>query len=315
MDTLTAEAVPDTAAWLPPYGRLRCHYSLPRGRHLPQWPGSAWRGAFGWALRELVCLTGQSDCRGCLLAADCTYQWLFESARQGGGGRRSSHLPHPFVLTAGVPARDGGALLELCLMGPALEALPAVITALGRAGEAGVGGVRSLRLRLAEQWAAGCWQPVYRPGESLRRLPPLNDTPPFPGGRVHIRLSSPLRLVHGGALVGPDALRPGIFMRALYARMRSLAGHYGRPVEGFWPAVPDELRFPSARLRWLELERFSSRQRRKHFIGGLLGEFELDLEGLEAAWPVLWHGQYLQVGKATSQGHGAYRILTTPETR
>ena len=97
-------------------------------------------------------------------------------------------------------------------------------------------------------------------------------------------------------------------MHALYARMRSLARFgAGRAAER-WPEVPADLRFPSASLRWIELERYSSRQGRRHRIGGLLGEFELPLEGLEAAWPVLWHGQYLHVGKLTSLGHGAYRI-------
>ena len=48
--------------WLPPYARYRFFFSLPQHAELSEWPGSAWRGAFGWALRELVCVTGAKTC-------------------------------------------------------------------------------------------------------------------------------------------------------------------------------------------------------------------------------------------------------------
>ncbi len=32
---------------------------------LPDFPGSAWRGAMGHALKRLVCVTGMQDCTAC----------------------------------------------------------------------------------------------------------------------------------------------------------------------------------------------------------------------------------------------------------
>ena len=300
------------SSWLPPYGRYRFAFSMPQGIRLPEWPGSAWRGAFGWALRDLVCVTGAKTCNGCLLARDCTYQRLFESAADSAQpGGITTHTPHPFVLF--VPPADAhrtDALLEMRLLGHAIHDLPAVVTALARAGERGIGGSRNrLKLRTVEQWSGGCWQPIYRPDwAGLRQLPPERETSPYPGGRVVIRLTSPLRLKHEGRLVDEKRLTPRIFLHALYARMRSLSRLGTGHVAERWPEVPAGLRFPVANLRWLDLDRYSSRQGRRHRIGGLLGEFALDLDGLEAAWPVLWHGQYLHVGKMTSLGHGGYHI-------
>ncbi|RME44758.1 MAG: CRISPR system precrRNA processing endoribonuclease RAMP protein Cas6 [Chloroflexi bacterium] len=42
-----------------------------------------------------------------------------------------------------------------------------------------------------------------------------------------------------------------------------------------------------------------------------MGDFTLTLEDPEPVWPMLWHGQFLHVGKCTSMGHGAYRLEHT----
>lgn len=302
--------------WLPSYGRYRLHFSLPGNASLPDFPGSAWRGAFGWALRELVCVTGQADCRGCLLMAGCAYQRIFETAVKNPERGVSTHAPHPFVLHAPGPSpralERGEIHVDLCLLGQAGELLPAVTAAMQRAAAGGVAGARNrLRLRRMDQWHHGRWEPIYRPGwDGLRLLPPESgeQPPAFPGGPVTIRLLSPLRLKQGGRLVGPERLTPRVFMYALYARMRRLAAHYAAAMDRHWPEVPQHRQFRESCLRWQELDRYSSRQGRKHGIGGLLGSFTMDLDGLEEAWPLFWHGQFLHVGKCTSMGHGAYRI-------
>ncbi|MBU0500879.1 MAG: CRISPR system precrRNA processing endoribonuclease RAMP protein Cas6 [Gammaproteobacteria bacterium] len=56
------------------------------------------------------------------------------------------------------------------------------------------------------------------------------------------------------------------------------------------------------------MDRYSSRQAIKHKIGGILGSVTLDRASYQTAWPLLWHGQFLHLGKLTSMGHGAYRI-------
>ena len=54
--------------------------------------------------------------------------------------------------------------------------------------------------------------------------------------------------------------------------------------------------------------RYSARQGRTHPLSGLEGHFHLDGEGLASFWPFLFMGQYVQVGKSTVQGLGAYTV-------
>ncbi|RMG29983.1 MAG: hypothetical protein D6721_04680, partial [Gammaproteobacteria bacterium] len=243
MNTANAAVVSRPVDGVPPYTRLRFHFSLPAGAALPPWPGSAWRGAFGWALRELVCLTGQDQCGGCLLASECLYQRLFETAVAAAGQGVTTHAPHPFVLFVpdagrGRRSRDG-AVIELTLIGEACAALPLVVRALQRAGEGGIAGRRNrLRLWSVSQWHGGRWEPVLRPGwNALRRLDPepLDSFPPYPGGALRVQLCSPLRIKHQGRLVGPDAFSPRIFVHALYVRLRRLCQFHGRPSVSSWP--------------------------------------------------------------------------------
>ncbi|MGB1110419.1 MAG: hypothetical protein ACPG4N_08695, partial [Gammaproteobacteria bacterium] len=44
---------------------------------IPEFTGSAWRGAFGHALRQISCQTGAKLCDGCPKLYDCAYQSIF----------------------------------------------------------------------------------------------------------------------------------------------------------------------------------------------------------------------------------------------
>ena len=299
-------------AGIPPYQRYRLRFQAEAPLRLPAHPGPAWRGALGKALRELVCITRAPRCHGCLLAATCTYQRCFESALPDPAGQGiTTHAPHPFVLHA-----EGGHHhqdLRLTLLEAANDHRPALLLALQKAAGGGIGHPRNrLRLALVEQAWNGTWHPIHRPGEHLRPVDTPATTPPPPDGPVRIRLASPLRLVHRGRPVRPGDLTPRLFLHALYARLRKLDRTYGRGRAPYWPAVPEEARFIEADLRWRDVERYSHRQGRRHPMGGLIGHLTLDLEGLEDAWPPLWHGQFLHLGKHTAMGHGAYRIEPHP---
>ena len=42
--------------------------------------GSAWRGAFGHALKQSLCVTGLPDCGTCALLHSCPYPFIFKGA-------------------------------------------------------------------------------------------------------------------------------------------------------------------------------------------------------------------------------------------
>ena len=124
--------------------------------------GSAWRGAFGRALRQTVCVTRLPECDPCLLLRSCPYPFLFESRTPPGAAKLSRYprTPGPNVLEpagqrfythSGAQAGDCGdrgdacgaghrdaANLGLTLFGFANGQLPYVVHALERAGRQGL---------------------------------------------------------------------------------------------------------------------------------------------------------------------------------
>ncbi|MBU0500427.1 MAG: CRISPR system precrRNA processing endoribonuclease RAMP protein Cas6 [Gammaproteobacteria bacterium] len=300
----------------PDYQRLRFLYGTDPQCRLPAYLGSAWRGAFGRALREAVCATGQKQCQGCPLISVCPYAYLFETlVERLPNGNRNTHAPHPLVMELfpheeQPPSPDRYAL-GICLIGKAMEWLHLVILAMQRAGERGIAGNRNrFRLLAVEQHDGTGWQPIFHPGGTLRPLAVTLSAPEIPEGPAGIELTTPLRIQHHGRILGPAELCPRFFVQALFHRFSQLSLLHGggdAPPEP-WPAIPPESPFLAAGLHWKDLDRYSSRQERKHPIGGVLGRFTLDLTGLEAAWPLLWHGQFLHIGKLSSLGHGGYRI-------
>ena len=62
--------------------------------------GSAWRGAFGHALRKTVCITRLPACDDCVLVRSCPYPFLFESRTPPGATKltRYPRTPGPCVL-------------------------------------------------------------------------------------------------------------------------------------------------------------------------------------------------------------------------
>jgi len=307
--------------WYLPYVRLRLMFSASVPVQLPRHPGSAWRGALGHALRELTCITQRPDCRGCGLMACCVYQQLFESIRpETAGPSLPSHAAHPFVLEIlpEPPPAGSVAAVGVQLMGRAIRWLPELTLAMERAGRRGIGhpGNR-LQLIGVQQWYCGEWRDIARPGSrfGLEPLPGVGGPALSAIGKeARIRLLSPLRIVCKGQPLQSDELTPWHFMTALYRRIRMLCEATGVAQPPRWPDIDPQARFPDASLHWVELDRKSSRQRRKHPIGGILGSFVLPLDGLEKTWPLLWHGQYLHLGKLTSMGHGAYRLVFEPES-
>src|SRR3954468_6381934 len=68
---------------------------------LPAFLGSTLRGAFGHALKEVVCVMNHRDCAKCMVADRCIYPYLFETPVPPDVPqlRGQAQAPHPFILT------------------------------------------------------------------------------------------------------------------------------------------------------------------------------------------------------------------------
>jgi hypothetical protein len=321
-------------------GRYCLEFVAEEALRLPGYPGSAWRGALGHALRRTVCVTREPTCAGCLLYRSCVYPYVFETPPRLGAAkmRRYTAAPHPFVLQVeGSPAAEGGpglasaldgslatrdvqagepVTLGLGLFGRANRELPYFVHALGRAAEEGIGGGRGrLALKAVSQQVRvqGPWTVVYEAGGALAAQPVSAPGPaPAPPGRARIVLSTPLRLRRDDRYLGPEDLRFADLFSNLLRRVSMLTYfHTETPLETDFAGLSAEARevaLLEPRLTWLDWTRYSSRQDTTLQMGGLVGEVTVDLSGHPRLWPYLWLGQWTHAGKGTSMGLGRYRL-------
>ncbi|HHB12540.1 MAG TPA: CRISPR system precrRNA processing endoribonuclease RAMP protein Cas6 [Chromatiales bacterium] len=300
-----------------PLGVYRARFRADAAQHLPKWTGSAWRGVFGRALRCAVCVTRARSCEGCLLLRNCPYPYLFETPLLAGSG-----APTPYVLVPGEARRGHGegpgetVALGLVLIGErALGMLPYVIHALERAGERGLTTRRvHLALEGVQAWdsGAGAWRPIYTPGAPLAGASPLHVAPPPVPRRLTVHLLSPLRMRTRGCLLRPEAMDFAQFFRAVARRIQALARVHGGAVDSaVYPRLvrlAAEVPLVDPQLEWRDWVRYSSRQRTRMRIGGVIGRFLVEDANLAPFWPWLWLGQWVHAGRSTTMGLGRYRI-------
>ena len=82
-----------------PVARYRLEFTTEQPIHLPEYAGSALRGAFGHALRRAACVTRERHCSACGLYRHCPYPAIFETPPPPDYARRVlSKVPLPFVV-------------------------------------------------------------------------------------------------------------------------------------------------------------------------------------------------------------------------
>lgn len=297
---------------------------------LPDFAGSLLRGAFGRALRQVACITREKDCAPCALKADCPYTAVFAPGKP--------EQPHPFLQNSGIPAPyvieppdwgahvvgDGeGFSFHMVLIGRALGHLPIVILAWRRALARGLGAGDGTAELVAVAGEDG--QTLYTPLDG--RIAPgaiANAVPPAPSRQgiplritfatspptITLRFATPLRLQQNGNALPPHRLTPRPLILAA-ARRTSLLGEFhgnGAP-DVDWKALAAEADAlgDQRRLEWRDWTRYSSRQKQVMTLGGVVGEWTLKGE-FGHAWPWLYLGQWLHLGKETVFGLGGYRL-------
>ena len=294
-----------------------CGYSLEfeavREGQLPYFPGSAIRGAFGHALKRLVCvMRNRTSCRGCPLEISCLYTSIFETRSEENTDetKRYDRLPHPFILKVSFLKNrnfqmGSRIIVGFHLFGNAMSASPFVIRAFEEAGKKGFGSKR-LPFKLAN---------IYIEGKKVKWQAGQNYPPYFeqnePVGKSKIlqwQLVTPLRVRSRGKLVDQDKLTPRDIALTLYRRLDLLARNYGKSSLFIDSKSIIEnanlIQFSSLDLHWKTLQRYSSRQSSTHSVSGIVGTLGLDFSrtpewGALLAWAPIVH-----FGKGTSMGLG-----------
>ena len=291
--------------------------------------GSAWRGAFGHALRKAVCVTRLPACDPCVLLRSCPYPFLFESRTPPGAKKltRYPRTPGPFVLSPADPRfdtcpGDGTLNLGVTLFGSANDHLPYVVHTLEQAGRNGLTARRVVLEMLdvqaeSREYDAGEaaegdeWMPVFEPGGDLSPVPARPPVPPpAPLRTVRVRLLTPLRVKRHEHFVGASDFDFRALMGGLLRRISLLTNFFGEtPLETDFAGLlrhAESIPIAGRALHWREWTRYSSRQNETLRMGGLVGSFDLAGTGLDRFWPILWLGQWTHAGKGCSMGLGRY---------
>lgn len=288
---------------------------------LPPFKGSTFRGAFGSALKRVVCAVREKECAVCLLAGRCVYARTFEVNPVAPDAKaRTAAIPHPYVieppLSTETRFQAGQAFdFSLLLFGDANGYLPYFIYAFEAMGETGIGKALSgkrARFRLDMVLTGG--GEIYSSRDHTLRTsisPQDVSLQAFPGaGRpviLEVNLLTPLRLKSGN--IFSKDLPFHLLVRAGLRRISSLFAAYGggEPDIDYRGLVEEARSIETlcSSLSWKEWERWSNRQECSMLMGGMKGS--ISYRGrIERFLPLFELCREFHLGKQTSFGLGLF---------
>jgi hypothetical protein len=271
---------------------------------IPEFPAIGLRGVLGWSIQETVCpfQNKKYNCNNCIVNTDCPYFCLYEqkSAKPG-----FSEAPKGYMLYAPPNQKGPQITVELTLFGKCCAYLPAVTNALFASGKKGLSGRQN-------QFMVTAWQEI--PPTNTQDLP-ISTTVhtaaagPFPlpdwlnsSTHTSLKITTPLRLRKKGRDL--KKMDWPFFYSSLARRLEGLNQCYGDG-QGFgkenWLAVNKDFNNwpqPVGKTRWLNLQRYSSRQKKKIPLSGIIGNAALPKTRDD-------QNQWLQVASLISVGKGA----------
>lgn len=279
----------------------RYRFRADRDGRLPTFAGSAWRGAFGHALKRTVCVMRLRPCCGCPLERSCIYPTVFEAAPDPEGQRLSSleRIAQPYVL---MPPWAGPRQIA------AGEEVSLGVTLVGRAA-----GQRAY-VRRALEAAAAAGLGRERVPLTVTAAEPSSAAAPLPEGvPLRLVLRTPVRLKRDGRLVTPASLAAGDLLMALVRRVSMLrAFHDEAPLALDFAGLKQaaaHAAFTSRAVRWVDTLRYSTRQERHLQMGGLVGSVVLEAGALRPFLPFLTLAPWIGVGKGASMGLGQVDVV------
>lgn len=299
-----------------------------RGLSLPAYKGSTLRGGFGNAFKRISCSLRNTECRHCLLRLNCPYAYIFETAPPPGSEalRNFENIPRPFVLEPpmenNTEYKAGEKLtFNLVLIGKAIGYLPYFIVAFRELGEMGLGRLRKKYLLAAIRAVhpvSGESRVVYHSGDQLVRNVNLALEYDVAGElsnrnrstrRLGLEFQTMARIKFEESFA--NRIEFHMLIRALLRRLSSLVYfHHGWELDLDFTGLierAERVRLVEEDARWVDWERYSSRQENKMNLGGVVGRvlYEGDLDEFV---PLLRLGEFVHVGKGAVFGMGKYQL-------
>jgi hypothetical protein len=299
------------------FTRLRITFEAVEAIVLPPYKGSAFRGCLGEALRAEVCDYRGGECDHCPKRFACAFSRLFNSYVEPSHPhhRKYTKSPHPYIInplpdhrTEFEPGHTFG--FELTLVGKAAELLPAILSAVRRMGETGIGkGRKSFKAIRLEALNNRLEYEALSYFSTPCSLMLHHLAPPTAGHTLHIELENPLRLMQKGKPgIAPPAF--DLFAARVALRMALLA-HFYCDAPWWEPPVADAptgIQLSHAQVQEVNWQRYSGTQDTTMSFDGLVGQLTYRGENLAAWMPLLTMGSWLHAGATATFGLGRYSL-------
>jgi hypothetical protein len=270
------------------FSYIRFDYTL-TGSNAPFFTGSALRGAFGYNLKKVSCINPKGECDGCFAQSTCLYFDFFEN----------KNISHKYRFDVTIPS--SGWNFGLYLFEDACEKAAYVLSAMNAAiTESGLGADRQ-KQRIVSVWANDVL--VYDGNRyELKGVNAKHFTPQNQMKISKITIKTPFRLKSDSKRVAPEEITA---LSMALSAMRRLDELKGEPMKS--------RRFEYKRgeekksLEFVNLNRYSNRQKTKMGLGGYVGEIECADMSEEMA-NALRVGEILGVGKSCVFGLGKIKL-------
>lgn len=297
-----------------PLARYRLQFKVSEPFSLPEYAGSALRGVFGRALRRIACMTKQADCKSCPLYRSCPYTNIFETPPpQGEALQKFSQVPSGYIIEPlhwGEQDYQQGDIFafDLVLFGRVISQLALIIFAFKRGLGYDLAGGKVELLDVAVYDEQGNSQSILHNGvlaehNAQIQLPEMLPT------TLKIQIETPLRLQNDGKPLNENEITQQRFFIGLAKRLALLSEFHDKPIFLNFEQIQRDIAqvCDEKSLKWQDWTRYSSRQKQKMKLGGVIGDWQFEnLSPLLAK--LLYLGQWLHCGKNATFGLGKYRI-------
>jgi len=286
---------------------------------LPSFKGATFRGGFGYTLKRICCVMEESSCNDCMLRTKCIYCLFFETKNN----KEHNFLgflepPRPFALELPVDEKrvyQQGETLEINILifGNQVQFLPYIVLTFSELGRKGLGRTRVKYDLLSVETIYGetiydAHTKTFCSRESTVKLSFDENIERIK--EVKIKFLTPTRIKTEGRYT--KDLSFATLTKAILRRLAALFLFYAdRKLDCAFEEIIKEaerVSTKSSSLRWVDVERFSTRQKARMKLGGVVGEVVYQGE-LTKFYPILKVGEYIHVGKNTTFGLGKYEIV------
>jgi len=290
---------------------------------MPNYWGSALRGGLGKWLKKVTCVLRHTKCRDCPIRNSCAHGYIFETESIKPSSKQTINArPHPIVLQLPYPTtfstNEGDSFsFSIILIDMAQNFLPHIIYSLTKLGkEDGIGAKAKQGFGRFEITSIKTDELIiYEKGNGDLTLPEssktldISNSNKAPVSNIEVHFLTPLRVKYKGKFQNRISFQ--LLLRTALRRISSLETFYGNGEPELdhsnliYKAY--EVDIQSEELKWQEVPRYSSRQKQKMMIGGVVGKVQYHGE-LEQFLPFLKYCEAVHLGKQTFFGLGKIQL-------